>query len=495
MSFPGRGLVLAIDIGTSSSRSALHDRRGERLPDSTAQSAYPLQTGADGRAELRPADLRRAFLKIVGSTLAARSTNRPLVGIGVSCFWHSMIGLDAVGRPLTPIYTWADSRCRSDAAALRKGSGERALHRRTGCMARASFWPARLLWLRRTDPALFRRVIRWVSPAEWLQEEVCGASSASLSMASGTGLLDARTLRWDLPLLARCGLIPARLNPLSDASTPVAKGELVRRHPELRGVPWFPALGDGAASNLGSGATVSGTAAINVGTSAALRVVIDQAASPGARKNPAPYGLFGYRIDRRRRLIGGAASNAGNLRAWALRELALPSEAALEKALEARVLPVPGLTMLPFWIAERAPTWPEEMPSAIVGVTQATTALDLLQTLMEGTYHRLGMIADAVEKSLGRHLIYIVSGGISHSPASLQRLADVLGRPVRAAIEPEASLRGAAIFALERLGSVPALPRVGKVIRPRPAACRAHAVVRLRQQQLETHLRNIPFPS
>jgi gluconokinase len=477
---------LAIDIGTSSTRSAIYDGRGERLMETTAQMEYPLITGADGRAVLRPEDLRGAVEAVLAKTFAAwRKTKRPIgariAGAGVSGFWHSMLGVDAKGRASTPIYTWADSRPRAAAEALRKNLSETVLHARTGCMVRASFWPAKLVWLKKADPALFRRVARWVSPAEWIQELWCGAANVSFAMASGTGLLDGRTLRWDAALLRRCGIAASRLNPISDAPGKMSAVR-ARKFPELADVPWFPAIGDGAASNLGSGATQSGMAAINVGTSAALRVVLGKKPGRGAL---APFGLFCYRVDESRRLLGGAVSNAGNLRAWALRELKLPDGAAIEKSFTRRPGPVEGLTLLPFWLAERAPSWPEEMPSVISGVTQATTALDLLQALQEATYLRLARIAQEVEKAAGRKLAFIVSGGIQKSPESLQRLANVLGRPVYASAEPEASLRGAACFAMEKCGVTPAAVKLGKAIRPRAKAARAYVQAREKQAALE----------
>ena len=75
---------------------------------------------------------------------------------------------------------------------------------------------------------------------------------------------------------------------MSDEPTPVG-GRLAAQFPELKGVPWFPGIGDGAASNLGSGATRPGLAAINVGTSAAVRVIRE---AKGVR---APLGLSCYR--------------------------------------------------------------------------------------------------------------------------------------------------------------------------------------------------------
>jgi gluconokinase len=483
-------VILALDIGTSSTRSAIYDAKGNRLMETTAQFGYPLLTGQDGRAELRTADLDRAVGLAFEKTLRVwrkLQSPSPIAGIGVSCFWHSLLGLDAKGRAITPVYTWADSRCRKEAQSLRKNHGEEVLHARTGCMARTSFWPAKLLWLRKTKPGLFRQVARWVSPAEWIQERWCGAATVSLSMASGTGILDGRTLRWHRPLLRRCGINQDRLNPISDAPLMVSRTR-ARRFPELANVPWYPAIGDGVASNLGSGATFPGLAAINVGTSAALRLVVET--EPAAHEPLAPFGLFSYRIDARRRLLGGAVSNAGNLRAWAIRELKLPADpAVIEKLLSVRSSPVENLTLLPFWIAERAPTWPEELPSAVIGITQATSALDLLQALQEATYHRLTQIAEAVEKAARRKLAFIVSGGIQNSPGSLQRLADVLGRSVYASTEPEASLRGAACFAMEKLSLKPTAPKFGRAIRPRARAARAYAKARQEQTRLEALLR------
>ena len=485
-------VILALDIGTSSTRSAIYDAKGRRLMATTAQFSYPLISGADGRAELHPADIDRAVTRAFEKTFKAWrkvKSPSPLVGIGVSCFWHSLLGLDAQGAPITPIYTWADSRCRGEALALRKKPGEKLIHAQTGCMARTSFWPSKLLWLRKSQPGLFRQVVRWVSPAEWIQERWCGVATASLSMASGTGLLDGRSLAWHGPLLRRCGLKASHLNPISDAAAMIAK-EKARRYPELAKARWFPAIGDGGASNLGSDAVTPGFAAINVGTSAALRVVVE---TRGTTSGPlAPFGLFAYRIDDRRRLVGGAVSNAGNLRAWALRELKLPADpAVIEKLLRARSTPVEGLTLLPFWIAERAPTWPEDLPSAVMGMTQATTALDLLQALQESTYHRLAQIAEGVEKAAGRKLAFIVSGGIQKSAEALQRLANVLGRPVYASSEPEASLRGAACFVLGNLGLKPVASKLGRAIRPQTKSARTYAKARQRQVELEKRLRRI----
>jgi gluconokinase len=480
-------LVLAIDIGTSSLRTALFEARAQRFVQTTAQQTYSLRVMADGGAELLPQTLRQAVLRCLALTLRVYRADRalrsrPIMAVGTSCFWHSLLGTDEAGRALTPIYTWADSRCREDAARLRGEFSEHAVHARTGCMLRSSYWPAKLVWLRRTKPKLFARVATWMSPGEWLQRELCGEAVCSCSMASGTGLFNSSTLRWDAQLLKRCRVSPQMLSPLLEEPR-LLSARFRPRFPELRDALWFPAIGDGAAGNLGSGATKANLAALNFGTSAAIRVV------QTAKQAHSPMGLFCYRVDAGRMVVGGAVSNAGNLRAWCLRELNLPNqEAELEDVFSAPPKAGPGLTVLPFWVGERAPTWPEDLRGTIVGLTASTSARDVLRATQEAVFHRLAQIAELLPARQ-----FMVSGGIQKSRAELQLLADVLGRDVVACSEPESSLRGAAVSALEKLGVTVPLPPAGRLIHPRLRYLRQYIWARRRQQRLESLMSGFGF--
>lgn len=461
--------VLALDAGTSSARAARFDLSGRLIPGSLVQRKVTLLTAGDGMAVLEAEawleTMRACVQRALGKGPAPRA-------VGFSCFWHSLLGTDEAGRALTPIYTWADSRCRADALALRREFDEAEVHAETGCMLRASFWPAKLRWLRRVEPARFRRVRRWVSPAEWLQWRLAGEATCAVGMATGTGLFDPTRQAWSGRLLDAVGLDPARLLPVAD--TPG----------EWRGAPWFPGIGDGAASNLGSGATAPGRAAINLGTSAALRVM-----RSGAEAR-APFGLFAYRVDARRFLVGGAVSNAGNLHAWARREFALPRDPViLDAALAGRPAPAHGLTVLPFWTAERAPRWNEDAAGAIVGLRQSTTGLDVLQALLEASFYRLAAIAERI----GDAPTWIVSGGAARSRPTLQRLANVLGAPLYVCPESEASLRGAAVLALERLRAPLAPLPLGRALRPNARLHALYREARAAQERLELALES-PAP-
>src|SRR3712207_6204523 len=123
MSRRSKSLVLAIDIGSSSVRSALFDERARRVPDTLASRQYAIRYSPDGGAELDPVILLRSTRACIRDTLrrkgASHAKNSPVAAVSGSGFWHGLLGLDRAGRPFTPVFTWADSRSKTDAAQLR----------------------------------------------------------------------------------------------------------------------------------------------------------------------------------------------------------------------------------------------------------------------------------------------------------------------------------------------------------------------------------------
>jgi len=235
--------LLALDLGTSSVRTALFDARAQPIPDSGASQTYRMRHTAEHGAELDPAVLLRATRKCLHQTCRL-TTPRPRAVAG-SSFWHSLLGLDRAGEPLTPVYTWADARGAQDAARLRAEVDEHEIQQRTGCMLRASFWPAKLRWLRRTQPKLFRRVRRWVSPAEWIFEKIWDVRECSHSMASGTGLYDCSRHDWDDELVDAVCLTRAHLGLLQDSveregARVFNRPAALRNHPEKLAILEFP---------------------------------------------------------------------------------------------------------------------------------------------------------------------------------------------------------------------------------------------------------------
>jgi gluconokinase len=475
--------VLAIDVGTSSVRVSGFDRRGWHVPELAVSEKHAPHTTPDGGAEMDADDVLERVLRLLEALLARRKPGA-WAGVGISTFWHSILGVDDAGRAVTPLYTWADTRSAEAVAELRARVDEAAVHRRTGCPLHTSYVPAKLLWLSETDPERFRRAARWVSLGEYLFQRLFGEPFCSVSMASGTGLLDQTRMQWDQELLAALPIEAEQLSPIVPLDAPARgiRGEASDRLAALREVPWVPAVGDGAASNVGSGCISSERVALMVGTSGAMRALFE------AETIFPPEGLWCYRVDRRRPMIGGALSNGGNLFAWMQETLRLPDGDALETQLAAMEPDAHGLTMLPFLAGERAVGWRADARAAIVGLSWTTQPIEILRAGMEAVALRFARILERLRPLLPSEPNIIASGaGLLSSPAWMQMMADALGTPVVASEEPEASSRGAALLALEALGLLllnEAEFTFGHTVVPDPAHHAHYQAAGVRQRRL-----------
>jgi gluconokinase len=435
--------VLALDVGTSSVRACRFDATAQERSE-PARREYPGESDPDKV-------LARAREAIEDAGGAAK-----VDAVGASCFGHSLLPLDRHGRPLTPILSWRDTRSADAADRLLRSVDGDAVHVRTGCQIHTSYWPAKLAWLADEQPDVFRSAHRFVSFCDYLYAQLLGRDvPASISMASPTGLVDLSTRTWDEELLELLGVDRERLPVISDA--PVDG--------------WHPALLDGACSNLGAGCVTRERAALMVGTSGAIRTVYEV-------ERPQPRaGLFLHWVDETRVVEGGSLSDGGNLHAWMERTLADAGSGSLA----GRGPESHGLTFLPLLGGERSPGWHQHAKGAVHGLTFATTPLDLRQAGLEGVAFRFADIAELLPEI---EEIVVTGGALLGDPDWVQIMADALGRAVVTSGVKEASLRGAAVAVLERLGESPAPAPLGAVVDPRPAMAEAFRAARGRQRRL-----------
>jgi gluconokinase len=493
-----RPLVLALDLGSGSLRAIVYDRLGREVAGTEGRTPTSWLRTPDGGVEADADALVAGTGAAIDAALAgAGAAASEIRAVGISTFWHNLLGLDARGRPVTPLYSWADGRSASAVAALRGRLDEEAVRRRTGCVFHPSYLPARLLWLRTVRPEAFTAARAWMSIGEYLGLRLFGRAVCSISMASGTGMLDLRTCEWDRAVVAAAEVSPDRLSPLVDLDEPLSglRGEFASRWPPLARVPWLPAAGDGALGNIGTGCTGRGRTALSLGTSGAVRVMWS------GDVPEVPRALWVYRAGRRRVLTGGAVTNGGEVYRWLREQFALGDPAHLDAALRERAPDSHGLVILPFLSGERSPFWPVASRGAIVGMTLATQPLDLAQAALEAVAYRLALIWDALGtvRAAGTPAgsasdageIVASGGAIAHLPVWLQIIADVVGREIVRSAEDEGSSRGAALLALEALGVLRVeempVPRAG-VVRPDPSRHGRYQDARGRQARVERAL-------
>jgi gluconokinase len=437
--------VLALDVGSSSTRACAYDERGRALEE-CASRKYSARTTRDGSAELDADELVRAAEAVLAEAGEADA-------LGISCFWHSLLLLDEHEQPLTPVLAWQDRRAAAQAEALAAQLDQDSVHERTGCMLHPSYWPAKLLWL--AEQGTLARARRVVSFADYLFLRLTGELRTTLSTASGSGLLNLRSRSWDARLLAELGVEESLLTPLSDQPAGTT----------------YPPLGDGACSNLGCGCVTPGRAALTIGTSGAYRVV--HGGDPTPRE-----GLFAYLLDERRVVEGGSISDGGNLLAWLDRTLSLDD-------LEPGEPDAHGLTFLPLLGGERSPGWSPRATGAVAGLTFDVEPAELRQAALEGVAYRVAEIAERLPEV---REVVATGGALREDEWWLQVFADALGRPVVSSAVEEGSARGAAVHVLERLGVEPDDAPLGETYEPRAERTAIYAAARERQRALYREL-------
>ena len=450
-------ILLSLDVGTSGVRAALFDELGREIPGAQVSSRRTFASVADF-AELDAEVIVEQVAETIDDLLAkSLHTAGRVELIAISCFWHSLVGIDSANRATTPLLSWADTRASGMAKNLRSQFRECEIQKRTGCRFHPSYWPAKLQWLKTERSEAFKTTRCWLGLAEYLSVRLFGETTTSVSMASATGLFNQRRCSWDWDLVKELGISAETLPEIGTSSTqPRLKENFAVRWPPLAEARLRAVVGDGAANNIGGGCSQRDKIALMVGTSGAMRVVYE--GEPPEQQAPE---LWCYRVDRARVVVGGALSDGGGLYRWLTDSLALDDIATtIEDQLGAMEADAHGLTVLPFWSGERSTGWSLEARGGIFGLTQQTKPIELVRAALEAIAYRFALIARSLETVAPQATVVATGNALRSSPVWMQIIADVLGRPIMLSDVREASTRGAALLALEAAGKIGSIEEV-----------------------------------
>ncbi len=458
--------LVGLDLGTSSVRALVFDSEFTSHSDLGIQKKYEFTTRMDGSVEVDPNILLQLTcdcLDALHEQISAKGIKA--VGVGISTFWHCFLGIDKEDKPTTPVVHLFDTRSSQQMRELTNTFDPAWLHAITGCMPHTSYWPAKLLWLKEKRPAAVANTVRWLSPGEYLLRTLTGKGAESTSMVSASGLWDQRKSDYCEELLELIGIGREHLAPVDTLDEPRRSllPQFATRWPLFHGIPWYPAYGDGACNSVGSGCTTPKQFALMVGTSGAIRVVVKQ------KHVTIPAGIWCYRVNRERAILGGAVSNGGEVFRWVTGTLQLPPDA--EDQISQREPGTHGLTVLPYFAGERSPYWRPELRAAVTGMSLATKSLDILQACLESVSLRFKQIYVLLTRPFPEPDQVIASGGaLLRSKAWLQMMTDALGHPIVGCTVAEASSRGAAMLAAEQMRLLPDIEqvalRLGATVKP-----------------------------
>ncbi|HYN95494.1 MAG TPA: gluconokinase [Pilimelia sp.] len=478
-------VVIGLDMGTTATKAVAAGVDG--AVRAMTSVGYPLLVPAAGWAELDPERLRRAAVEAL-TTVAGQARERgdAVVAITLSTAMHGLLPLDGDGQPLGPVITWADGRAAPQAARLTADGRAKGLHLRTGTPVHPMSPLLKLAWWGEHDPAKLRGTARWGGIKELILSALCDVGHVvDLSCASATGMYDIHRRRWDDDAVAIAGV---RADQLAEVvpTTEVYEGlrpEVARTVGLPAGTPVVIGAADGPLASLGVGAVPRGVAAVSIGTSAAVRAILDRPVADESGR------LFCYALTDRHWVLGGAVNNGGSVVRWAAQSFAAGFDEAEPQGedaddrdalllREAATAPVgsDNLLCLPYLLGERAPWWRAGLRGAYVGLRREHRRPHLVRAALEGVCQQLALVRDAFDGCDVQVTEVRATGGAVASALWVDTLAAALDLPVGVAESPEGTGLGACLLGLHALGAFPDLDRAAAIVavkepvRPDPAA-------------------------
>jgi len=439
-------LILAIDVGTSSTRAALVDPSFQ--VHALSQQAYPLHTPRPGWAEQDLDQVMQALDQAVRACLAQKPAGGKILGISIDTAMHSLVLLDEEDKPLTPLWTWADMRA---APQARDMAADRALaeslYAATGCPVHAVYLPAKIRWLRQERPELLAKTKTLASIKSFLLQRLTGERVEEMAMASTSGLFNVHSLAWHPAALQAAGIDDPILLPRLIAPESIA-GHLLDEVARSWNIPAVPVVAggtDGPFANIGAGAVEAGDMAITVGTSSAVRMIVP------APKLDVLQRTWCYYLGDATWIVGGAINGGGSTLDWLASAFpGLTGGARRHERLDELAESVPpgaeGLIFAPYLAGERNPGWQGAARGYMAGIGLHHRAPHFVRAAMEGIAYQIAWVYQGVAETAGEPRSIRITGGFVNSRVWPQILADVLGRELEVPISNEGSLLGAAAF-------------------------------------------------
>jgi len=439
-------LYIGIDSGTQSTKAVVLDLAAKKVI-AEARAPHAMIAGLPaGHMEQHPSEwiaaLESTIVAVVAKIGPARAA--AIRGIGVSGQQHGFVPLDAEGRVIRPAKLWCDTSTIAECAIItKKLGGEKAALRHTGSLILPGFTAPKILWLKRREPANYKKLRHVLLPHDYLNFHLTGAYFMEHGDASGTALLDVRKRAWSK---AAINAVDPRLAdwlpPLfsSHESPGVIRPELAAKLGLPAGVVVSAGGGDNMMGAIGTGNVSPGVISASFGTSGTIYAYADQPV-----------------VDPDGEIAAFCSSTGGWLPLLCTMNVTTVTEQVRglfgldHEGLAAAVQAVPpgadGLVLLPYLAGERTPNVPAGS-GVLLGLNNKTfSAAHFARAAMEGV--TLGMNYGLRRlDALGVKAKEIrVTGGGAKSPVWRQVMADIFGVPVVAMVEDEGAALGGALQA------------------------------------------------
>jgi xylulokinase len=436
-------LFIGIDSGTQSVKAVVLDLETRNVV-AEARAPHRLIEGLPvGHMEQHPQEWVTALDRVL-TEVTSKIDRARVRGIGVSGQQHGFVPLDERGEVIRPAKLWCDTSTTAECDLItKKLGGPKAAIRKTGNLILPGFTAAKILWLKRREPANYRRLRHVLLPHDYLNFHLTGNYTMEFGDASGSALMDVRARQWSRDAINAIDRNLAEwLPPLrgSHEAAGTLRPALAQKFGLNADVVVSAGGGDNMMGAIGTGNVAPGVISASFGTSGTIYAF---AAKPV--------------IDPVGEIAAFCSSTGGWLPLLCTMNVTTVTEqvrglfgydhAALERAVAAVPAGAGGLVLLPYFAGERTPNVPDGS-GAMLGLNAKTLAAGhLARAAMEGVTmgmnYGLRRLADLGVKAKEIRL----TGGGAKSAVWRQIMADIFGVPVVGMVEDEGAALGGALQA------------------------------------------------
>jgi len=462
--------MIGVDIGTTSTKSVLYDMKGKVI--AYANSGYQLYQDIPDMAEEDPDDIFDAVIEVLGQVLRkGKVKSGEVKGISFSSAMHSLILMDKNDQPLTRAITCADNRAAKYSEELKENGVGAQIYAKTVTPIHPMAPLSKILWLRNEQPELFNKTKKFIDLKSYVFFRLFGVYKMEYSIASATGMFNIFKLDWDQQALDLLKITRDQLPELVEPTDMIKN--IDKKYGDLLGIsadtPFVFGASDGVLSNLGVNAIDPGVVAVTIGTSGAVRVVVDKpVVDPNGK-------LFCYALTKDKWVVGGPVNNGGIVFRWVKDQLFAPEKITAEQMQVstyniltqiAEKIPAgsDGLLFHPYLGGERAPIWNAYARGSFFGLTRKHTRAHMVRAALEGIVYNLYVVMLTIEGVAGKPKSIQATGGFSRSSLWRQMLADIFEQDVTIPESFESSCLGAAVLGMYALGYIDDLSAVKDMI-------------------------------
>ena len=442
-------LILALDQGTTSSRSILFDHGGNIV--ASAQRELTQHYPHPGWVEHDPREIWAAQSGTIAEVLAKANAAPPdVVAVGIANQRETTLLWErSSGQPVAPAIVWQDRRTAELCERLRSAGLEGEISARTGLLLDPYFAATKLAWLLEHVPGARPRAERgelaFGTIDSWLAWQLSAgrAHITDATNASRTLLFNLHTGDWDPVLLELFGVPRACLPKVVPSSIEAGTftANIAGREVPLAGI-----AGDQQAALFGQTCFTAGMAKNTYGTGCFLLM------NTGDKAVPSAGGLLttvGWRIGGRTTYcLEGAVFVAGAVVQWLRDGLRAIASSGEVETLMRRVPDSGGVYFVPAFVGLGAPYWDPYARGLVIGLTRSTTIEHIARAAVDSMAFQTRDVLDLMQRECGACLTALkVDGGATANATLLQFQANLLGVPVRRPVVAETTALGAAYLA------------------------------------------------